>query len=153
MLNVVALIGRLVAEPELRQTPNGVAVCSFTIAVDRSFVKNGAERQADFIDVVAWRNTADFVCKYFQKGSPIAIEGSIQTRMYEDKEGKKRKAVDIVANNVSFTGSKNTGGDNGGYQKPATPEYNSAPPVATSNFSQGSNDDFAVIDDNEDLPF
>ncbi|MDD3204018.1 MAG: single-stranded DNA-binding protein, partial [Pygmaiobacter massiliensis] len=82
MLNVVALLGRLVADPELRRTPNGVSVTTFTIAVDRSFVKSGAERQTDFIDIVAWRNTAEFVCKYFQKGSMMAVQGSIQTRTY-----------------------------------------------------------------------
>ena len=85
MLNVVALMGRLVADPELRHTPNGVATCTFRIAVDRSFVRAGEERKADFIDIVVWRQTAEFVCKYFHKGNLIAVDGSIQTRTYEDK--------------------------------------------------------------------
>ena len=79
MLNVVALMGRLVYEPELKTTPSGINVCSFRVAVDRSFTRQGEERKADFIDIVAWRQTAEFVCKYFQKGSVIAIEGSLQT--------------------------------------------------------------------------
>ena len=92
MLNVVALMGRLVADPELRHTPNGVATCTFRIAVDRSFVRAGEERKADFIDIVVWRQTAEFVCKYFHKGNLIAVDGSIQTRTYEDKTGNKRYA-------------------------------------------------------------
>ena len=87
MLNVVALMGRLVADPELRHTPNGVATCTFRIAVDRSFVRAGEERKADFIDIVVWRQTAEFVCKYFHKGNLIAVDGSIQTRTYEDSRG------------------------------------------------------------------
>jgi len=100
MLNVVALMGRLVADSELRHTPNDVAVTSFTIAVDRSYVKSGTERQADFIDIVAWRGTADFVCKYFRRGQLIAVQGAIQTRSYTDSQGNKRKAFEIVADNV-----------------------------------------------------
>ena len=84
MLNVAVVMGRLVADPELRHTPSDVAVTSFTLAVDRSYVKSGTERQADFIDVVAWRSTADFVCKYFRKGQMMAVHGSIQTRTYTD---------------------------------------------------------------------
>ena len=87
MLNQVSLMGRLTADPELRHTPNDVAVTTFTVAVNRSYVKQGAERQADFIDVVAWRNTAEFVCRYFKKGQMIAVTGSIQTRNYQDREG------------------------------------------------------------------
>ena len=98
MLNVAVVMGRLVADPELRHTPSDVAVTSFTLAVDRSYVKSGTERQADFIDVVAWRSTADFVCKYFRKGQMMAVHGSIQTRTYTDKDGNKRKATEIVAN-------------------------------------------------------
>ena len=95
MLNVAVVMGRLVADPELRHTPSDVAVTSFTLAVDRSYVKSGTERQADFIDVVAWRSTADFVCKYFRKGQMMAVHGSIQTRTYTDKDGNKRKATEI----------------------------------------------------------
>ena len=154
MLNVVALLGRLTADPELRRTPSGVSVTTFTVAVNRSYVKQGGERQTDFIDVVAWRNTAEFISKYFRKGQMIAVQGSIQTRSYEDKQGNKRKAVEISADNVYFADSKSSsqGGQSaGGY---TVPDYSApaAAPAAPS-FSQGSADDFAVVSDNEDLPF
>ena len=100
MLNVVAIMGRLVADPELRTTPQGINVCSFRIACDRNFARQGEQRQADFIDIVAWRSQAEFVSKYFQKGSLIAIDGSIQTRQYQDKNGNNRTAFEIVANNM-----------------------------------------------------
>lgn len=106
MLNCAVIMGRLVADPELRTTASGVSVTSFTVAVDRRFANKEEEKQADFIDVIGWRQSAEFVCKYFRKGSPIAVQGSIQTRTYEDKDGNKRKAVEIVADNVSFCGSK-----------------------------------------------
>ena len=106
MLNTAIFIGRLTADPELRHTSSDTAVTSFTVAVDRSYVKTGAERQADFIDVVAWRSTAEFICKYFKKGQLIAIQGSIQTRSYEDKNGNKRKAVEVVADQAHFAGPK-----------------------------------------------
>lgn len=108
MINCAVIMGRLVADPELRTTASGVSVTSFCVAVDRSYVKPGEERQADFINVVAWRQTADFVTRYFHKGSMIAVQGSIQTRSYEDKNGAKRTAVEIIADNVSFCGSKET---------------------------------------------
>ena len=95
MLNIAVIMGRLTAAPELRTTPNGVSVTSFSVAVDRSYSsRSGGERQTDFINVVAWRGTAEFICKYFQKGQMIAIDGSIQTRNYEDKQGNKRTAVE-----------------------------------------------------------
>ena len=90
MLNCAVIMGRLTADPELRQTPNGVAVTTFTVAVDRGFVRQGEERKAHFINVVAWRQTAEFVSRYFTKGSMIAVQGSIQTRTYDDKNGLKR---------------------------------------------------------------
>lgn len=136
MLNIVALMGRLTADPELRTTPAGVSVASFTIAVDRSFVKQGEERQADFISCVAWRGTADFIAKYFQKGSLIAVDGSIQTRRYQDKDGHNRTTFEVVVDNAHFAGSK---------EKAEKPAYN-AP-------EQPAYDDFATIDDAEDLPF
>lgn len=152
MLNVIALMGRLVADPELRHTPNGVATCTFRIAVDRSFVRAGEERKADFIDIVTWRTSAEFVCKYFRKGSLIAVNGSLQTRNYEDKNGNKRTAYEVVADNVHFAEGKggNAGGNTGSYAAPGAP----APAVsAPASYAAGSADDFAVIDDNEDLPF
>lgn len=107
MLNNAVIMGRLTKDPELKTTANGISVTSFTIAVDRKFNKQGEEKQADFIDIIAWRGTAEFISKYFRKGSMIAVQGSIQTRMYEDKNGNKRKAVEIVADEVSFCGDKN----------------------------------------------
>lgn len=158
MLNVVAIMGRLVADPELRTTQTGINVVSFRIACDRNFARPGEQRQADFIDVVAWRQTAEFVSKYFQKGSLIAIEGSIQSRQYQDKNGNNRTAVEIVANNVSFAGSKGSNQGGGAYQNAAPSYQNQAParPAAVEaapSYSAGSADDFAVIDDSDDLPF
>lgn len=106
MLNVTVLMGRLVADPELRHTQSDISVTSFTIAVDRSYQKAGADRQADFIDIVAWRSTAEFVCKYFSKGQLVGVQGSIQTRSYQDKDGNKRKAFEIVADEVHFAEKK-----------------------------------------------
>ena len=109
MFNLVVLTGRLTADPELRYTANNTPVTSFSIAVSRRY-KAGEEAQADFINIVAWRQTAEFVTKYFQKGSMIGIEGSIQTRRYVDKEtGKNRTAFEVIANNVQFVESKRDG--------------------------------------------
>ena len=155
MLNVAVLMGRLVADPELRQTPSGLSVTTFRIAVDRNYAKAGQERQADFIDIVAWRQTAEFVCKYFRKGSMIAVQGSIQTRSYEDKNGNKRTAFEVVADNVSFTGSRSESAG-AGYTGAGQNSYaatSSAAPSPAPSFAQGSADDFAVVDENEDLPF
>lgn len=152
MLNVVAIMGRLVADPELRTTPAGHSVCSFRIACDRSYVQQGQERQADFIDIVAWRQQADFVSKYFQKGSMIAIEGSLQTRQYKDKQGNNRTAVEVVANNISFAGAKRQDAQSApSYEQQTISHVQQA--KAQSGFAQGSADDFAVISDNDDLPF
>lgn len=100
MINTVALIGRLTSDPELRHIPSGVSVTSFTIAVDRSYVKAGEERETDFIEIVAWRHTAEFICKHFRKSQLIAVEGVLQTRSYEDKTGLRRKVFEVIANNV-----------------------------------------------------
>lgn len=105
MLNNVTLMGRLTADPERRQTPNNIPVASFTLAVDRNY-SSGGERQADFIDVIAWRKTAEFVSRYFHKGMLVAVQGSIQTRSYTDNQGIKRKAFEIVADHVYFAGPK-----------------------------------------------
>ncbi len=149
MLNCAVLMGRLVADPELRTTPNGISVTSFCIAVDRNFVRQGEERQTDFINIVAWRQTADFVTRYFHKGSMIAVQGSIQTRNYEDKQGNKRTAVEVVADNVSFCGSKAESGTTGGRSYEAAPA--AAPAVS---YASGSTGDFESIDDDDDsLPF
>ena len=113
MLNHVVIMGRMVRDPELRQLDNGTSVTSFSIAVERNYVdKTTNERQADFLNVVAWRQTADFVCKYFHQGDMIAIEGSLQSRKYTDKDGNNRIAIEIVASNISFCGGKNGGNAN-----------------------------------------
>ena len=153
MLNVAIVMGRLVADPELRHTPNNVAVTSFTVAVDRSYVKSGAERQADFIDIVAWRNTAEFVCKYFRKGQMIALQGSIQTRSYTDSQGIKRKAFEIVADNVHFADTKrdNTGNNNfNSYNEQPRQEMPQSPAPA---YTSGNTGDFEEIITDDDLPF
>lgn len=129
MLNSVIIMGRLTSTPELKTTSSGLSVTSFTVAVDRRFQKQGEDKQADFLNVVAWRQTADFVCKYFNKGSMIAVQGELQTRNYEDKNGNKRVATEIVADNVSFCGGKKdsaaaepAGGDNYDYDFTADDE-------------------------------
>ena len=144
MLNCAVIMGRLTADPELRQTPSGVSVTRFTVAVDRGYVKAGEERKADFINVVAWRQTAEFVSRYFQKGSMIAVQGSIQTGSYE-KDGVKRYTVEISADNVSFCGSKSETGTSGAPSATA--------PTAAPSFSNGGIDDFAAMADDDDLPF
>lgn len=157
MLNVAVIMGRLVADPELRHTPNDIAVTSFTVAVDRSYARQGTERQTDFIDVVAWRQQADFVCKYFTKGQMIAVTGSIQTRTYEDRQGNKRKAVEIQADRVSFCGSKRESGgvERGTYEREPQPSVQK--PAAFDepalSYANGDNDDYEEVLDNEDLPF
>ena len=148
MLNVVVLTGRLTADPELRHTPNDVAVTSFTIAVNRRFARPGEERQTDFIDIVAWRNTAEFVCKYFTKGQLIAIEGSIQTRTYQDKDGNKRKAFEVVAKDSQFAESKKSASESS-----FESNGSSATIVDSGSYSSGNNEDFQTIESDDDLPF
>ncbi len=147
MLNCAVIMGRLTADPELRQTPNGVSVTRFSVAVDRGYVKQGEERKADFINVVCWRQTAEFVTKYFAKGSMIAVQGAIQTGSYE-KDGIKRNTFEIVADNVSFCGSKSESGSNNGFARPAEAATTAAP-----SFSNGTADDFSAIADDDELPF
>ncbi len=150
MLNVVVLTGRLTADPELRHTPNDVAVTSFSIAVNRRFARPGEERQTDFIDIVAWRNTAEFICKYFQKGQLIAIEGSIQTRTYQDKNGNNRKAFEIIARDAQFAESKRENISESGFgDAPAQSNDISG----LNSYSSGNNEDFQTIESDDDLPF
>ena len=138
-MNKVYEIGRLAADPELKQTGNGIAVTSFTIAVDRPYNKD-KEKNTDWIDCVAWRNTAEFICKYFSKGDPIVIEGSLQTRMWTDQSGKKHKAVEVNVENVEFA-PINKGAEKAAGNAAPLPVY----PAANA-------DNFTVVDD-EDLPF
>lgn len=150
MLNCVTLIGRLTADPELRTTTTGKSVATFRIAVDRAFVKQGEQRQADFITIVAWGSTADFVSKYFSKGSTIGIQGSIQTRNYEDKDGNKRTAFEVLAREVSFCGGKN---ENSSTQPENSATETSTETSTASGFSTALPSDFEEIPDDEDLPF
>lgn len=152
MFNKAILIGRLTADPELKQTSTGTYVLNFQIAVDRRFKSQDGERKADFITIVCWRQQAEFVSKYFHKGDPIGIEGSIQTRNYEDRQGNKRTAVEVAADNVFFVGSKNSNNNSGGYVPVQTsaPAPVSAPPVAYSN---GAASDFEEVETDNDLPF
>ena len=148
MLNVIALMGRMTADPELKHTPNDVPVTSFAIAVDRSYVKQGGEKQTDFINVVAWRSTAEFVCKYFRKGMLVAVNGSLQSRTYTDKDGNNRKVYEVVADNVHFAEPKREGGSS--YNSAPVPSDNSAPP-SFSNVDVGDFEEISADDD--DLPF
>lgn len=159
MLNVVAIQGRLTHDPELKTTPNGVSVCSFRIACERSYSSKGEERKADFFTITAWRQTAEFVCKYFQKGSMIAIEGSLQTRQYQDQQGSNRTVVEVVSSNVSFCSGKAA-------EKPATASYEKqmenhvreanaahSAPQQPQSYAQGGVDDFTEISDADEPPF
>ena len=144
-INITVLTGRLTSDVELKTTQNGVSVCSFSVAVDRRH-KQGEEKQADFINIVAWRGTAEFVSKYFSKGSAIGIEGSIQTRNYTDKNGINRTAFEIVANNVHFIDSKRSQSGGEGNSLP-TPENDPLPAFAERL------EQFQEVQDDGDLPF
>lgn len=160
MLNRVVLMGRIVADPELKTTTSGLSVTSFRLAVERRYVKDGEERKADFIDIVCWRNTAEFVCCYFGKGSLIAVEGQLQSRTYQAKDGSNRHVVEVIADNVSFTGERRENAD--GYNKAydgnqpyGAPKYDGKqsynqemPP-----YQSVSGTDFQEMPLDDDLPF
>ena len=168
MLNRVILMGRITQELELKTTPNGVSVTSFSIAVDRNYVKQGEQRQTDFINIVCWRQQAEFVCRYFGKGAMIAIEGQLQTRQYQAKDGTNRYVTEVVADSVSFTGEKREQNNNGynqpnvQYQQPQQ-NYNQLPQsyeqqVPFSQIQQQQNQpaqttSFEEIPLDDDLPF
>ena len=122
-LNKIILMGRLTRDPELRSTDSGIAVTSFSIAVDRDFKSQSGEKETDFIDIVAWRNTADFVSKYFTKGRMAVVEGRLQIRSWTDKDGNNRRSAEVVADHVYFGDSKkeDTSGASGGYQVAGRP--------------------------------
>ncbi len=141
-MNVVVLIGRLTDNPELRHTNSNIAVTRFSIAVDRGY-RSGEERQTDFINIVAWRQTAEFITTYFKKGQRIAIEGSLRMNRYQDKDGNNRTSYEVVVNNAHFVETKSSA--NGGF---APPEQ--AQPASFSNTDSG---DFAEIVSDDDLPF
>ena len=171
MLNHIVLMGRLTRDPELRRTGTGVAVATFSIAVDRDFANSATgERETDFIDIVAWRSTAEFVSKYFTKGRMAVVSGRLQIRNWNDKEGNKRRSAEVIADNVYFGDSKREGGNEGGYSNygraPAygnAPSYGGAPayggaPMNNYGFSAPAApapaSDFAMIeDDDSQLPF
>ena len=161
-------MGRLTTAPELKTTPTGVSVTSFSIAVDRNFVRQGEQRQADFINCIAWRQTAEFVSRYFVKGQLVAVNGSIQTGSYTDNNGNKRYTTDVVVDSVNFTGDRRDGGGSrqgssysGNSYQPNNNNgggngYNSAPrqdsaPAPT--YSNGSASDFEEMPFDDDLPF
>ena len=154
MINCVILMGRLTHDPEMRTTQAGTSVTSFSLAVERDFAKDG-EKQTDFIDVVAWGKTAEFVCRYFAKGHMIAVQGRLQARMYTDKEGNKRKAVEVTAEKVSFTGEPKKAESAAEREPPAeesgiegyVPAGKQRAPVADSV------DDFQGLTPDDDLPF
>ena len=146
--NKVILIGNMVADPELKTTPNGVNVCSFRIAVGRRYTKPNEPQQTDFIDIVTWRMQAEFVAKYFSKGKPILICGSIQTRNWEDKDGKKRTTVEVIADEVSFVERKSI---SDGYSDSA-PSASSMGSPYTSSY-ESSAPKFEEISSDDDLPF
>lgn len=147
MFNKAILIGRLTADPELKTIPSGASVCTFRIACDRRFTGKDGERKTDFITIVAWRQTAEFVSRFFTKGKLIGVDGSIQTRDYTDKEGNKRTAFEVVADNCFFVGSKSESGG-GSFAAPA--DSFSPAPVA---YSSGSAGDFEEVEADSDLPF
>ncbi len=175
MLNHITIMGRLVRDPELRRTGSGIAVTSFTVAVDRDIKSNSEEKEVDFIDCVAWRQTGEFVAKYFTKGRMIVVSGRLQTRGWTDKDGNKRKATEVVTDNAYFGDSKsepqnayNTQPTPNpyvqaafpapGYAAPAAPSYAAAPTGGYSAPALGGysapSSDFAMLDDDDaQLPF
>lgn len=162
MLNRIIIMGRLVRDPELRTTQSGVSVTSFTLAVDRDFKnRDSGEKSTDFIDVVAWRQTAEFICKYFGKGRMAVAEGRLQIRDWKDRDGNNRRSAEVVADNVYFADSKrdSAGGDSYGappaYGAPAAPAYGGGQSYGGGyGAPAGDSSGFAEIDDQDgDLPF
>ena len=157
MLNRIILMGRLTRDPELRRTQNGTAVTSFSLAVDRDFKNQSGEKETDFIDVVAWRSTAEFVCNYFSKGRMAVVEGRLQIRDWKDRDGNNRRSAEVMADNVYFGDSKRDGAG-GGYDAP--PAYGapaasySSPAGGGYSAPSGSPSGFAELDDQDgELPF
>ena len=144
-MNHVSLIGRLAADPEARTTQSGISQCSFRLAVPRRFANQQGVREADFLNIVAWRGTADFCARYFRKGMRVGVEGSLQTRSWQAQDGSKRYAVEVIADNVEFCESREGGGSNGAYggSNVAYSGANAAPPAQEG---------FTEVEDDE-LPF
>ena len=142
MLNKIFIMGRLTRDPGLRRTQNGTAVAGFALAVDRDYKNADGTKDTDFIEVVAWRSSAEFVSKYFAKGRMAIVEGRLQIRDWQDKDGNKRRSAEVVADNVYFGDSKKEGDSSGGY-KAAGKAVDVEPEAG----------DFAEVEDEEDLPF
>ena len=142
MLNKIFIMGRLTRDPELRRTQNGTAVAGFALAVDRDYKNADGTKETDFIEVVAWRSSAEFVSKYFAKGRMAVVEGRLQIRDWQDKDGNKRRNAEVVADNVYFGDSKKEGDSSGGY-KAAGKAVDVEPDTG----------DFAEVEDDGDLPF
>ena len=155
MLNHIVIMGRLTRDPEMRRTGSGTAVASFTVAVDRDFKSDGGEKETDFIDCVAWRNTAEYVSKYFTKGRMIVVSGRLQIRAWNDKDGNKRRTAEVVADNCYFADSKKEssgGGKQGGYGGNSYGQQQPSGGYAQSASAPAS--DFAMLDDDDaQLPF
>ena len=157
-LNKVILGGRLTADPELRQTTSGIAVCSFSVAVNRKYAKpqgeEGASAQpqqtADFINCVAWRQQAEFLSRYFHKGSSICVVGSLQTRSWNDQQGQKRVSTEVVAEEINFVDSKSESGSGNSFAAGSTPNQYSAPAYSSQSNAAPK---FEEISNNDDLPF
>ena len=147
MLNKIIIMGRLTRDPELRRTGSGTAVTSFSLAVDRDFKSQSGEKETDFIDVVAWRSTAEFVSKYFTKGRMAVVEGRLQIRDWTDRDGGKRRSAEVVADNVYFGDSKRDGESGGSFSRPAAPApVDYGIPAGADQFAE-------LADDDGDLPF
>ena len=155
MLNKVVLMGRLTSAPELKTTGSGISVCSFALAVDRNYVKQGAERQTDFINVVAWRQTAEFICRYFAKGQLIALDGSLQSRTYQDRDGNNRSVTEVIADNVYFTGDRRekTSSKNDSNYSASAQQEQQVQQNAANTYASGTTEDFEELLDDGDLPF
>ena len=157
MLNHITIMGRLTRDPELRRTGSGIAVASFTLAVDRDFApKDGGERECDFIDCVAWRQTGEFVSKYFTKGRMAVVSGRLQIRGWTDKDGNKRRTAEVVADNVYFGDSKRDSDSGSSYSNNNYSNYGSAPAAGNGGYTAPSApaSDFAMLDgDDAQLPF
>ena len=150
MLNKIILMGRLTRDPELRRTQSGTAVTSFSLAVDRDFKSQSGEKETDFIDVVAWRNTAEFVSKYFTKGRMAVVEGRLQLRDWTDRDGGKRRSAEVIAENVYFGDSKREGGSDYG----SAPAYSAPYSGYAAPAAPGGHSDFAEIGEEDgELPF
>lgn len=148
MLNKVILMGRLTRDPELKYTPSNVPVVSFSLAVDRNFARQGEQRATDFINCVAWRNQAEFLSKYFIKGQLLALSGSIQTRQYDDKDGKRVYVTEVVADEIHFAERK---ADNVPVQQTAPAQVQQTAPASAT--PAQSADDFVLLPDDDELPF